>query len=136
VKARATFPGRGWAAQWNGRPLYACMDFGVILLFLGGLVGGFSRRGHWIVHQANAPVPAIDTPLIVATCIAELSLYVWGFMKLGWYWPILLFIVTCIFEGKLKRSSPGFLVFSRHLTGGACLAVTWYAWFKYVPFKV
>ncbi len=112
------------------------MDFGVILLFIGGLVGGFSRRGHWILNKAGAPVPAIDTPLIAATCIAEFSLYIWGFMKLSWYWPIVIFIITALIEGKIKLSSPVFLIRSRHLTGGACLAVTWYSWFKYVPFEI
>lgn len=102
-----------------------------ILLTLGAFLGMLVARVS-IVCARGGLLP--KNPLIIlfllGSNIATISIFVWGFMYIEWWVPILVFLVVAfVLAFVVTRNSSGYLFKVNIIPALATLIITYFLWF-------
>ncbi|WP_428428226.1 hypothetical protein [Pararhizobium sp.] len=95
----------------------------IVIGLLGARINLVGARGGQ-VDQA-----VLILALSVAATIATLSLFVWGFIYLKWYWPVVAFVAGTIFGMVVTRNSWASLAAARPVMDAAVVAGAIFIWF-------
>lgn len=102
-----------------------------LLLTMGALLGMLvARVGIVCARGGLVPKNPLITLFLLASNIGMISIFVWGFMNVEWWVPILVFLTgSFIVAIVVTRNSSGYLFKIKIIPALATLGVAYFLWF-------
>ena len=107
-----------------------------ILFVAAAIIGLVSSRIFLFgTGEGGVNASALRRSLGLVSMVLTYSLFAWGFVSLGWYWPLAAYLVAAIVAAVVVTFSPWRLLYSyRPALDFAAIAAGCYLWIEHWPF--
>jgi hypothetical protein len=123
----------------RSRPVISLQSMGSLseILFVAAAIIGLvsSRIFLFGTGEGGVNASALRRSLGLVSMVLTYSLFAWGFVSLGWYWPLAAYLVAALVAAIVVTFSPWRLLYSyRPALDFAAIAAGCYLWIEHWPF--